>query len=68
MRFPVFFLLEPGPAQRTYGVNKHYKNENDYGKDVTQGKLRQHANYIQALFQKILSEIQWDKMDTYLKR
>lgn len=47
---------------------KHYKNENDYGKDVTQGELSQHANYIQQLFQKILSEIQWDKMDTYLKR
>ena len=47
---------------------KDYKNENEYGKDVTYGKLRQHESYIQELFQKILSEIQWDKMDDYFKK
>ena len=29
---------------------KDYKNENEYGKDVTYGKLRQHESYIQELF------------------
>ena len=47
---------------------KKFKNEKDYIKALLKGHLRPYFHQIRNLFENILSEIQWKKMDEFSKK